>query len=159
VGARGRTRKFFRELVEDLLGFAGHQFRLDVPDDSGKSMRWHLEQREFNSGKRPKGLDGPPLPDEIAYLWAWFCEMHAGRSRNALGPSPATHLDLLAWRQNLDIEVKPAEVRALILLGQRWMEAMSGGGEKASAPASDEPEKPPAKGKPARAPRGRERGR
>lgn len=25
------------------------------------------------TGKRPARLDGPPLPDEIAYIWQWYC--------------------------------------------------------------------------------------
>lgn len=25
------------------------------------------------TGKRPARLDGPALPDEIAYIWQWYC--------------------------------------------------------------------------------------
>ena len=25
------------------------------------------------TGKRPARLDGPALPDEVAYIWQWYC--------------------------------------------------------------------------------------
>lgn len=25
------------------------------------------------TGKRPARLDGPPCPEELAYIWQWYC--------------------------------------------------------------------------------------
>lgn len=70
-------------------------------------------------------LVGPPLPAAGAYLWAWFAELHAGRTVSALGPTRATHLDLWAWQANARLRCGPWEIRMLTALGDAWVAAMS----------------------------------
>ena len=65
------------------------------------------------------------MPQELAYLWGWFLELHSGRTQTAMGPAPASHLDLMAWQSNNRIALEPWEARALMYLGQTWARAMS----------------------------------
>lgn len=88
-------------------------------------MRAHLESAARQLGKRPAALDGPPMPEELRYLWRWFRELHAGRSVNGMTHNHASHQDILAWQQNFHIAAQPWELRALMQLGIVWMNVMN----------------------------------
>lgn len=64
-----------------MIEFAEHQLGLLKPagprpkkgPDKRITIRAQLEAMAKKTGKRPARLDGPPLPDEIAYIWQWYC--------------------------------------------------------------------------------------
>lgn len=78
---------------------------------------------------------------ELAHLWGWFQDLHAGRSQTGWGPSAATHADLAAWRANLGLDLEPWEVRALMALGQTWLKTMAEGRTVSPAPPSPKPKR------------------
>ena len=55
--------------------------------------------------KARKELEGPPLPDEVAYLWQWFCDMVGGES--------LTHTEISAWSELNRIHLEPREVEVI----------------------------------------------
>ena len=38
------------------------------------------------TGQRPPGLDGPPLPRQLAYIWGWYEELARWRPKGDWGP-------------------------------------------------------------------------
>ena len=65
------------------------------------------------------------MPPECAYIWRWFRELHSGRTVNGMGPSRASHLDVLAWRMNSGSQPLPWEIEALMALGATWVSVQS----------------------------------
>jgi hypothetical protein len=55
----------------------------------------------------------PELPDEVAYLWQFWLELHAGRSSGGFGVNPLSYSDIQAWSALTDEPLDPWEVRAL----------------------------------------------
>ena len=61
-------------------------------------------------------LEGPGLPEEIAYLWEWFRELDGARGSNGFGPMPVSYAELDAWARLTGRHTLPWEVRWLMLL-------------------------------------------
>jgi len=95
------------------------------PDKDGATVRQHLESVERQLKKRPAQLDGPPMPEELRYLWRWFWELHAGRTVNGMSHTRASHHDIWAWQQNFRIAAQPWELRTLMQLGVIWLNVMN----------------------------------
>lgn len=60
-------------------------------------MRVHLERAAELTGRRPAELDGPDLPEAIAYVWGWYLELDAARSGNGWAPNPLGYGEIAAW--------------------------------------------------------------
>lgn len=118
-----RPRKFLAGLVDDLLAWAEHEFRLSRPLDDGASQRDHLESaaRQLKAlGKTPKEdvvPEGPPFPELLDYLWDWFTSLSLGIGISGMAPPVVTWVDVAAWRQQTGEIVEPWEARALVALG------------------------------------------
>ena len=65
----------------------------DAKISNGESLR----QVERQTGKRPKALDGPPLPVAARHLWSWFVELNAGRSWIGFRPAALSYTEIDAW--------------------------------------------------------------
>lgn len=63
-------------------------------------------------------LTGPELPDEIEYLWNWYCEISAGRGEGMNGAASLTYTSIEAWSRLTDTAIAPHEVRAIFELDQ-----------------------------------------
>jgi hypothetical protein len=61
------------------------------------------------------------MPLALGYLWAWFHDLHSGRTVNGMAHSPASHQDMLAWCSLYDIPLRAWEARALKRLGSVWL--------------------------------------
>jgi len=61
----------------------------------------------------------------MTYLWRWFIELHRGRTTNGMGPTRATHQDVLAWMQLSGAQPQQWELRALMSLGSLWINVNS----------------------------------
>lgn len=68
------------------------------------------------TGRRPKGLDGPDMPLELAYLWVWFQELSATRGSNGFGPNAITYTEIDTWARLTDTIIRPPEVRMIMTL-------------------------------------------
>ncbi len=91
-----------------------------MPD--GKStVRQNYESAARQLPEFAKRLIGPPLPQSMEYLWQWFIELHRGRTLNGMGPTRASHQDVLAWQQMYGVHPRPWELRALMSLGTLWV--------------------------------------
>lgn len=107
-----------------MLAWAEHEFRLGQRLEDGASQRDHLESaaRQLKaSGRGPKVdpvPDGPPFPDELDYLWAWFDEISLGIAITGMAPPVVTWVDLIAWQTTTGIiTLEGWEARTLVMLG------------------------------------------
>ncbi len=121
------------------MAYAQHEFALDRPAADGVALRVHYAKA------CPAALDGPPLPPALAYLWRRFQALHRGRSRNGMAPTPASHLDLMAWQINSGIRCKPWETDVLMMMGVAWANAMAAETPAASLPRDGASLPPPPK--------------
>lgn len=53
------------------------------------------------------------VPDEVAYIWAWFQELHAARGSSGFAPSPISYSEIFAWAQLTGREPEPWEIQVL----------------------------------------------
>jgi len=61
-------------------------------------------------------LEGPPFPDELAYLWEWFVELDRARGSTGFAMSPIGFVDIQAWASLTGRRPYPEEVHALLQL-------------------------------------------
>ena len=61
-------------------------------------------------------LDGPEIPEGVAYLWAWFMELELVREVSEVGLSPIGYTEIDAWARLTRRTLWPHEVRALVAL-------------------------------------------
>jgi hypothetical protein len=136
VGRRERHGKFYQTLAEELILFAGHEFRLERKLGDGGTERQHLEsaQRQFAKlGIKPKQLvttEGPPFPRELAYLWNYFAELMQGIDAGGFAAPRVTWQALRAWREETGVELDPWESRCLVALGDAYAAAHVEAAEK-----------------------------
>lgn len=77
------------------------------PKGSDATVREHLLRVQDVTGKVPKELAAqPPCPEELRYMWGWFCELQG----------EASFAELDAWARVMGRRLQPYEVRML-----RWM--------------------------------------
>lgn len=83
----------------------------------GVPYRKHLEMAA-KRGFAPaiKELEGPYVPAYMEYIWGYFITLDRNRGEGMSGAQPITYEQIDAWNRLLDIQVKPYEVEALILL-------------------------------------------
>lgn len=107
------------------MAFAAHAFELGRTAGDGATQRDHLEsaarQRAMRGGKaaatRVKALDGPQLPERLAYLWIWFVEIYSGVSGGGFSVPGVGWTDLAAWAALTGEQPEPWEARVLVDLG------------------------------------------
>jgi hypothetical protein len=78
-------------------------------------------------------LEGPDLPEEIAYVWHWFCELDAARERqhssvvtpgavvNTNAISPIGYAEIWAWTRLTGRWLKPWQTALLRELDLVWL--------------------------------------
>ena len=78
------------------------------------------------TGKVPEMLaNAPTLPDEVAYLWDWFIELHSARASSGFGIQPISYLEIKAWSQLNQIHLTPWELHALKRLDGACIKTLS----------------------------------
>jgi hypothetical protein len=70
------------------------------------------------TGTRPPELDGPSLPECLAHVWVWFCELASARQGNGFSALPLSWSDLASWVHLTGEKPSPDEVRLLRRLDQ-----------------------------------------
>lgn len=66
------------------------------------------------TGKLPEQLKPIDVPEEILYIWEWFCELSNNRRTGFSGIEPITYQDILAWVTLTRIPITPWEVDTLL---------------------------------------------
>lgn len=112
-------------MLDSLLEHARHHWHLDDPIGD-ETRRDHLEAAERATGKRPAGLDGPPLPVCVVHIWTWWHDLARVRRSNGWGPEPIGHADILAWAILTQSAPRPAEVAAILALDQAYLAHLAG---------------------------------
>ena len=80
-----------------MIAFAEHEFGLNRADKNGTTVRQHLTQVAKQIKRSPEGLIGPKMPREMAYMWAMFLSLNAGRGGSEGGPNPLSYTEIKAW--------------------------------------------------------------
>ena len=104
-----------------------------MPDDSGVTRRESLEQ-VLNTA--PEGSDMyetameqlenvPEIPFYLTHIWDWFWQIHKGRSYGMSGPNPLTWPDIEAWRNILNIQIRPLEVELIKEIDSTYLEYLA----------------------------------
>jgi hypothetical protein len=63
-----------------------------------------------------KLLEGPRFPDDLAYLWDWAIALHGRSGVGMMGLLPLTYSTIRDWAGFEDVEVRPHEVQALLII-------------------------------------------
>jgi hypothetical protein len=113
-------------LIEELLDFAEHEFSISKPDKNGISEREHLEQVERQTGRRPKGLDGPDFPTLLSHIWSAFVALSSGRTMGFSGPNPITYDQIKAWKELTNTPLSSWEVEAIKRVDVIYMGSFNG---------------------------------
>lgn len=103
------------------MAAAEHAFRLDRPTKGGSTRRAMLEQVERSTGRRPEGLDGPPMPEEAAHVFGWFLECSSGRA----GQKAITFEGIQAFCALTGTVMWPEEVRMLKAIDVAFMKVLN----------------------------------
>jgi len=102
--------------------WAEHRFRLSKTDGKGITKRQHLEQIERQLGRKPIELVEPcVLPSVVAYIWAAFCRLSNRRTSSETGVNPITFTEINAWKELLEVKVKPWEIEAILELDEVYL--------------------------------------
>jgi hypothetical protein len=93
--------------------FAAHESRMRAPDDKGFPARVGLEQLVRRGAKPASVLDGPPLPEEVEYLFEWYDELARFRTPTING-FVLTGEGIETWSRMTGREVDRSEMLALL---------------------------------------------
>lgn len=86
----------------------------DAPEDSEIYLS-ALEQLE----------NLPEIPFYLEHVWAWFWQIHRGRTYGMSGPNPITWENILAWKKLLDIQIRPIEIEIINEIDNTYLEYIS----------------------------------
>lgn len=98
-----------------------HQRKLAQPQKDGATYRDHMQAAAHRSPFARAELAGPGLPPELAYIWAWFLEMHGARTWTESGPNPLTFAEIAAWASLTHTRIASWEVAVLRSVDLAWI--------------------------------------
>lgn len=122
--------------MQALIEHARAEFRLDLTQEGGCSLRAQLQQVQASTGQAPAELCTPPCPVSLAPLFQSFVEMASARSSGFGAPQPIGWADMQAWSRMTQTPVTPFEARVLRLLDAAWVRAWVDGQPKDQQAAS-----------------------
>lgn len=73
----------------------------------------HLRQVERQTGRTPRGLQGPPFPDLLRPVWSAFVVLSNSRSYSQGRPNPITYDQILAWTKLTESVLSARDVEAV----------------------------------------------
>ena len=100
-------------MIEELLEFAEHSFKLSKTDQEGVTEREHLQEVERQTGKTPQALIGPQFPTLVSHIWSAFISLSNGRSMGFSGPNPIGYEQIKAWKELTETPLKAWEIEAI----------------------------------------------
>jgi hypothetical protein len=94
-----------------------------APAQDGSAVRAHLKAAaRRGQAAAIAALEGPPIPEALAYLYDWILELDAARGWDVTATGAIaralSYQDIDAWARLTDRQPEPHEVRALIRLDQ-----------------------------------------
>jgi hypothetical protein len=99
------------------MEYARHEARMNAPIPGSKDStpyRDHLKVAARSSARAREELQGPELPDSIAYLWGWASELHGRSGVGQFGFHPLTYTTIADWARLTGRDPRPHEVEALM---------------------------------------------
>lgn len=108
-----------------MVEYAGHEFRLNVRQKDGATLRDHLEIVYRQSGKMPEQLEPKELPYALDYLWMWFCELSGCRQYSEIGALPLTYQEIQAWATLTKTEPAAWEIEVIKKLDTLYITEMA----------------------------------
>ena len=109
------------------MAAAGHIFKMSKTDKDGVPYRSKLEQLAKTTGRRPKALDGPPIPRAVKHVWGWFRELHSARACAEYGPNPITYSEIGAWADLTKRNPTPEEVQLIKRIDGAYLNSLGDG--------------------------------
>ena len=106
------------------------EFRLNERQGDGATLRHHLEQVYKQTGKRPEQFTEVECPEEMRYLWQWFCELSGTRQYSEVGAMPITFQEMDAWARLSGNEPSPLDVKVLKQIDFIALQPKAKGGKK-----------------------------
>ena len=106
---------------------------MDSQDAKGDSKREHLMQA-LNSAPEDSELynsalaqleDIPDIPFYIEHVWKWFWQIRKGLPPSMSGATPLTWEGIKAWRELLQIQIRPIEIEILYEIDQVYLKYVS----------------------------------
>lgn len=113
-------------MIEELLEFAEHSFKLSKTDQDGVTEREHLEEVERQTGKTPQALIGPQFPTLVSHIWSAFVSLSSTRTAGFSGPNPITYPDIQAWLTLTNQVLSPRDIEAIKLLDSTYLRIQHG---------------------------------
>jgi len=106
------------------MEFAEYEFRLGKSGVDGASERSHQEaaDRQWAALGKPRKaspiVTGPPIPEELAYLWDDFHLVMAGVELGGMAPPVISWSVLFSWCALNEVDLEPWEAKALVMLSR-----------------------------------------
>lgn len=114
----GRRLRFFRQRRARLIDHCRAEAELEKPPKDGTGrIRDHLMSVWRQTGRKPKALQTPECPEELAYLWSHYCSIKRGQ--------PLTWSELAAWSQMTGIRLRGWESETLMQIESAVQKAMT----------------------------------
>lgn len=97
------------------MAYARFEARMGAPVKTGGTVRTNLEAAaKAGHPSARMELAGPELPLGLEHVWAWWCELNAGRRVGFDGPAPLAYADIDAWARLTSRTPEPHEIRLLM---------------------------------------------
>ena len=100
-------------MIEELLEFAEHSFKLSKTDQEGVTEREHLQEVERQTGKTPQALIGPQFPTLVSHIWSAFAALSSARTNGFSGPNPLSYTEIKSWVELTNASVSARDVEAI----------------------------------------------
>ncbi len=113
-------------MIEELLEFAEHSFKLSKTDQDGLTEREHLQEVERQTGKTPQALIGPQFPTLVSHIWSAFVSLSSARTAGMSGPNPITYTEIKSWLELTDNTLSSRDIEAIKLLDSTYLRTQHG---------------------------------
>lgn len=105
------------------MDHARAEFKLAQTDESGTTLREHLEQVKKQTKRTPADLIVPPLDQRIKFIWSIFLDLHNTRD----GSTPITYREMEAYSGITGNIVGNWESNVVKSLDRLWFEVSRNG--------------------------------
>jgi hypothetical protein len=111
---------------------------MDMKDEQGVSKREHLMQVINSSPEDSKSYESAleqlenisEIPFYIEHIWIWFWQISNGRSAGMSGPNALTWQDIKAWKDLLQVQIRPVEVEIIYEIDRAYLKYISDSNKK-----------------------------
>jgi hypothetical protein len=109
-----------------LLWFAEREFKLGKRQSDGHTLREHFAAMHRMSKRRhPEDRPSCEIPECVAYLWTYFCDLSAGRIISQVGAMPIPAIEFRAWEELNEIKLQRWELGAIRQLDALYLKILN----------------------------------